>query len=123
MFLFGSKSNFNTLCYELVTQIKEKYPQIRRIYIRAEYPYISESYKTYLLEHYEVTYYPESVIGAKRLVYIKRNFEMIDRSHFCIVYYNKKYNPVKRKSGTKLALDYAIKHNKIIYQFPTSDIN
>jgi uncharacterized phage-like protein YoqJ len=44
-FLFGSKSRFNSLCLELVTEIKEKYPYIKRIYVRAEYPYISENYK------------------------------------------------------------------------------
>ena len=38
-FLFGSKSRFNDLCHELVTAIKEKYPHIKRIYVRAEYPY------------------------------------------------------------------------------------
>ena len=58
-FLFGSKGEFNTLCYEIVTQIKEKYPYLRRIYVRAEYPFISEQYKMYLLENYDDTYYPE----------------------------------------------------------------
>ena len=32
-FLFGSKSRFNSLCLELVTDIKEKYPHIKRILI------------------------------------------------------------------------------------------
>lgn len=36
-FLFGSKSRFNSLCQETVTQIKEKYPHIKRVYVRAEY--------------------------------------------------------------------------------------
>ena len=35
-FLFGSKSQFNSLCLELVTEIKEKYPHIKRVYVRAE---------------------------------------------------------------------------------------
>ena len=47
-FLFGSKSRFNSLCLELVTEIKEKYPHIKRIYVRAEYPDINEHYKNYL---------------------------------------------------------------------------
>ena len=41
-FLFGSKSRFNSLCLELVTEIKEKYPHIKRVYVRAEYPNINE---------------------------------------------------------------------------------
>ena len=30
-FLFGSKSKFNDLCYQIVTNLKEKYNQIKRI--------------------------------------------------------------------------------------------
>ena len=47
-FLFGSKSRFNSLCLDLVTEMKEKHPRIKRVYVRAEYPYISEDYKNYL---------------------------------------------------------------------------
>ena len=50
-FLFGSKSQFNNLCWEIVTQLKEKYPQLRRIYVRAEFSYIDVDYKKYLLEY------------------------------------------------------------------------
>ena len=52
-FLFGSKSRFNNLCQEIVTDIKEKYPHIKRVYLRAEYPNISEQYMNYLLKSYE----------------------------------------------------------------------
>ena len=33
-FLFGSKSRFDSLCYEVVSSLKEKYPHIRRVYVR-----------------------------------------------------------------------------------------
>jgi uncharacterized phage-like protein YoqJ len=118
-FLFGSKSRFNSLCLELVTKTKEKYPHIKRIYVRAEYPYITESYKTYLLKTYEDTYYPEKIINAGKAVYIKRNYEMIDKSHFCIIYYDQPNTPTNRKSGTKIALDYAIKQGKQITVLPS----
>ena len=111
-FLFGSKSCFNSLCYEIVTKLKEKYPHIKRIYVRAEFPYIGEDYKAYLKERYEDTFYPEKLLGAGKAVYVKRNREMIDNSSFCIVYYRETYLPKNRKSGTKLALDYALKMNK-----------
>ena len=113
-FLFGSKSSFNSLCLELVTEVKEKYPHIKRVYVRAEYPYISECYQNYLLESYEDTYYPEKIMNAGRASYVERNYEMIDNSQFCIVYYDKRNVPTTRKSGTEIALDYAIKHSKII---------
>lgn len=116
-FLFGSKSEFNTLCLELVTELKEKYPHIKRIYVRAEYPIIDEAYKTYLLNSYEDTYFPEKLLGAGKAVYIERNFEMIDKSRFCVFYYNPNNIPASRKSGTLSALDYAEKQNKEVILF------
>ena len=117
-FLFGSKSRFDSLCLELVTKLKEKYSHIKRIYVRAEFPVISDNYKDYLLESYEDTYYPEKIIGSGRAAYVERNFEMINQSRFCVVYYDESYAPSKRKSGTKIALAYAIKHQKTILLLP-----
>ena len=117
-FLFGSKSQFDDLCYDIVTNMKKKYPHIKRIFVRAEYPYIDESYKAYLLESYEDTYFPKSVLGAGKASYVKRNCEMIENSCFCIVYYKEDYTPKGRKSGTKIALDYAEKKKKTIIRFP-----
>ena len=113
-FLFGSKSRFNDLCHELVTKIKEKYPHIKRIYVRAEFPYISGSYKEYILKDFEDTYFPDRLIGAGRASYIERNIEMIQNSRFCVVYYDRHHTPSARKSGTKIALDYAVKLQKQI---------
>ena len=97
-----------------MTEIKEKYPHIKRVYVRAEYPYISEHYKNYLLESYEDTYYPEKIMNSGKAAYVERNYEMIDKSHFCIVYYDQQSVLTTRKSGTKIALDYAIKKCKNI---------
>ena len=114
-FLFGSKSRFNSLCLELVTEIKEKYPHIKRIYVRAEYPYISEHYKNYLQESYEDTYYPEQIIGSGKAVYLKRNQEMINESLYFIFYFDEACFPKNRRSGTKSSLDYAIKKRREIF--------
>ncbi len=116
-FLFGSKSRFDSLCLEIVSELKEKYPHIKRVYVRAEFPVINDDYKAYLLESYEDTYYPEKIKGSGRAVYVERNYEMIDRSRFCIVYCDESHAPTRRKSGTKTALDYAIKHKRMIVRF------
>ncbi|MBR6772647.1 MAG: hypothetical protein IKM29_04570 [Clostridia bacterium] len=116
-FLFGSKSCFNELCRKTVSEIKERYPNIRRIYVRAEFPDISESYEKYLLEMYDDTYYPDNIRGSGKAAYVERNFHMIEQSQFCVFYYNVGYAPVKRKSGTKIALDHAVKRNKEIIIF------
>jgi uncharacterized phage-like protein YoqJ len=117
-FLFGSKSRFNDLCLQLVSQLKEKHPHIKRIYVRAEFPHISDDYKSYLLQNYEDTYFPSKAMGAGKTVYIKRNQEMIDKSRFCIIYYHHDCFPTNRKSGTQIALDYAIKQKKKIILLP-----
>ena len=117
-FLFGSKSRFDTLCLELVTKIKQKHPYIKRVYVRAEYENIGEQYNDYLHELYEDSYYPEKVHPGKA-AYVQRNRVMIDKSTYCVVYSNKDYVPKGRKSGTKIALAYAIKKKKEIILFPT----
>ena len=121
--LFGSKSAFDELCLQVVTEFKKKYPHIKRIYVRAEFPYIDESYTEYLLQSYERTYYPERMINAGKAAYVERNCEMIDNSSYCVIYYDENYKPPRRRnskrdvfdyqpsSGTKLAYDYAIKKN------------
>lgn len=63
-FLLGSKSQFDKLSLEVVTELKKKYPHIRQIYVRAEFPYIDEDYTAYLLKRYDHTYYPERMINA-----------------------------------------------------------
>ena len=125
-FLFGSRSEFDDLCLEAVSELKKEYLHIRRIYVRAEYPYIDDDYKAYLLERYEYTYYPEGMKNSGRASYIERNYEMINKSDFCICYYDENYKPPHRQnsrndifdyqsqSGTKIAYDYAIKKCKRI---------
>ncbi len=118
-FLFGSKSRFNSICLELVTELKEKYPHIKRVYVRAEYPYINESYRNYLLENYEDTYYPEKIQGSGKAAYVERNYEMILNSQICVFYYDKDIAPIIRNSGTKIALQYAKSKNKEIIVLET----
>ena len=118
-FLFGSRSKFDELCHIVVTELKEKYPNIKRIYVRSQYPYIGEQYKDYLLKFYDVTIMPTRVERAGKASYVERNQEMINTSDFCVFYYNPSYLPQKRKvtkrdistyqpkSGTRLAWEYA----------------
>ncbi len=120
-FFLGSKSQFNDLCKEILKELKNIYPYINRIYVRAEYQYINDDYKAYLLESCDDTYFPERISGAGKAAYVERNYEMIDKSQYCIVYFNDGYAPPTRKnskrdlfsyqpkSGTKLAYDYAVK--------------
>lgn len=124
-FLFGSRSMFDVMCYQAVTKLRGKYPHIKRVYVRAEFPSIGSDYEKYLLKRYEYTYYPQKIINAGKAAYIERNREMIDNSGFCIFYYDENYIPQKRnskryvtkqktKSGTGIAYEYAKSKNHII---------
>lgn len=113
-FLFGSKSQFDDLCYQTVTRLKERYPAIKRIYVRAEFPHIHSDYISHLLTMYEYTYYPDRILKAGKSVYVQRNYEMIDNSQFCIIYCDENYTPSTTKSGTKIALAYAQIKKRII---------
>ena len=104
----------------MVEKIKEKYPHVKRIYVRADYPDVSGNYENYILEFYDDTYYPEKIVGAGRAAYVERNREMIDKSCFCIVYYDEQCTPKVRKSGTKIALDYAVRKGRNLVIFPYS---
>ena len=130
-FLFGSRSDFDDLCLEVVTEIQKERPGIKRVYVRAEYPYISRDYENYLLESYDATYIPENVIDAGKAAYVERNFHMIDKAGLCIFYYDENYKPPLKpatrgritreqpNSGTKVAYEYATsKRKEILNLFP-----
>lgn len=120
-FLFGSKSKFDDFAHEVVTELKEKYPHIKRIYVRSANQHIPDWYKDCLLERYEDTYFPAHMENAGRASYVERNQEMIKKSNYCICYYDENYLPPRRKnsrrdlfdyqpkSGTKVAYDFAVK--------------
>ncbi len=97
-FLFGSNSQFNDLCHCVISDLKKDFPYLKRIYVRAEFPFIDDDYKAYLLKRYEDTYYPQNIINAGKYVYVERNSEMIDKSRFCVFYYNKTYTPPPKNS-------------------------
>ena len=125
VFYFGSKSQFDDLCHKVTTELKEKYPHIKRVYVRSAFQLIPDWYENSLLEHYEDTYFPEHIENAGKASYVERNQEMINKSDFCVAYYDENYAPPRRnsrrdltdyqpKSGTRLAYDYAVKKGKEI---------
>ena len=125
-FYVGSKSEFDELCREVLAVKKEKYPHVKRIYVRAEYPDISDDYQKYLLKSCDATYFPEKARNSGKAVYVERNLEMIDKSDICVVYFKDDYLPPRRrnsrrdlfdyqpKSGTMLAYKYAVQKKRMI---------
>ena len=139
-FLFGSRSEFNYLCHLIVTELKERFPNIKRIaYTCKNETCIVESEreeweKVYShLEKREVgllgveeEFEHKTKYKSCKASYVERNQAMIDDSDYCVFYYNENYKPEMRKyskqsigfyqpkSGTKLAYDYANKKRKEI---------
>ena len=106
VFYFGSKSEFDDLCHKIVTELKEKYPHIKRIYVRSAFQHIPDWYEDSLLQHYEDTYFPNYMEKAGKASYVERNQEMINQSDYCIVYYDDNYLPPRRKNSRRDLIDY-----------------
>lgn len=125
-FIFGDHSEFNTLCYEIVTELKKEIPQIRRIHYRTDYPDADDYTMQFLLDGYEDSICPTGVAGTGKAVYVKRNQAMIHDSDICVFYFNDEYMPPAHrvsnkaissnqpKSGTRLAYEYAQANGKEI---------
>ena len=113
-FLFGSMSEFDSLSWEIVTEMKETYSSIKRVYVRSAYQYIDKLYEEYLLKFYEESYFPPKLKNAGKYSYVERNYAMIDDSTYWVFYYNESYNVPLKRSGTKIAYNYAVKKKKEI---------
>lgn len=121
-FFFGSGSEFDTLCLHTVTELKVFFPNLKRIYVRSSFKYISTFYEAYLKEIYDKTFFPKEVDNAGRASYVRRNKVMVDLCDKLFVYYDPLYTVIPKrgksqKSGTKIAIEYAKKTNKEIVNF------
>ncbi len=138
VFLFGSNSEFDDLCYEIVSELqKEQKEIIKKAYLcksesafligdRKKYKWIDNLIsKGFSYQEYNQILKPKRVINAGKNAYIIRNEELINDSDYVIFYLDKKYNaPLRKqsketyfyqpKSGTKIAYEYAIKKCKKI---------
>jgi len=131
VFLFGSMSDFYSLCLAVVDELKEKYPHISRVFVRATYPHVEKWYEEYLLKSYDSTFYPIEIANSGRLAYVERNNVRVDRSDYCVFYYDENYYPPRRKeskksltsyqpnSGTRITYEYATRKKKVVFNiFP-----
>ena len=126
-FIFGSRSEFDDLCYDLVTELKEKHPEIKRLNFRCIYEDADDYTMQFLISGYEGSFCPKGVGKAGKAAYVERNEAMIRESDICIFYYDENYTPKKRKissysltdyqpkSGTAIAYKYAQQKKKKIY--------
>ena len=124
-FLFGSRSNFDAFCHNIVTDLQMKYPDIIRVaYLcrneggclvgqgKSEEEWLRRfAHIDVKVQEYEEIKRSDRVDSAGRASYIERNELMINDSDYCVFYIDKN---TKYKSGTLIAFKYAIKARKSI---------
>ena len=114
-FLFGSRSEFDNLCHSVVSELREKYSNIKRIaytcksevcILESEREKWQEIYshfhkeKVYLLA-VEEEYEHKTKYDSGKASYVVRNQAMIIDSDFCVFYYDHNYQPTMRKCSKK----------------------
>lgn len=134
IFNFGSKSNFNNICLELISELKKVHKPIKRIaYLCPNETAFKDEDKVLwgkllsqkLNKNVNILCVDQSkqfpYKTPKKGVYISRNFFMIDNSDYCVFHFenNKKEQRnnllcSNSSSGTSIAYKYAIRKNKKI---------
>ncbi len=125
-FHFGSVSDFNDICYDIVLEMRNEYPDIVRIAYNLNSEVVFKEEERHKYPGRPIRYCDESrmserLIKAGRAAYVERNQDMINDSDICIFYYIEGYkarhNPYhysNNKSGAKIAYEYALSKNKRI---------
>ncbi len=118
IFYFGGFGDFDDLCYQIVTGLKESRPNlcIRRIYCVSQERYLRKPVRYFKRENYDdVIYLCPSFDGWYKSIYF-RNCAMIDESDVVIFYAEAREN-----SGAYKAFQYAKrkKGKQITNLFPT----
>ncbi len=126
-FIFGSHSQFDDLCYEIVSKQRRQSPQIQRVHYCTAYENYTKAGSNTL---YEQEIDCAAALTAGKNAYVVRNQVMIDHSDICVFYYDQNYLPPPRKnhkralvthqphSGTAVAWQYAkARHKHLINLF------
>ena len=128
-FIFGSKSQFDNLCYKIITDLKKtRYPFLCRVaYVtKGQFVVLEEERErfenvlnkisggTVEISAFDRIEYHKILDKSGKASYVERNRLMIDASDYCIFYYDENRRPPHGNSGTALAYAYATKKRKTI---------
>ena len=106
VFYFGGYGDFDALCYQIVSKVKEENPQldIKRVYCVSQERYLRKNTRYFRRDNYDdVIYLIPSFEGWYKSIYF-RNCAMIDASNMIIFYAEEREN-----SGAYKAFKYANK--------------
>lgn len=119
-FYFGGFGDFDDLCYKIVSGLKQKYKDIRRIFCLYDNRHVSfRKRPTWLKneEYEDYVYLEPSFSGWYKRIYF-RNIEMVNISDFIIFYVENSDNSASYK-----ILKYAKSKNKNFLNLAKSDNN
>ena len=119
-FIFGSRSEFDFLCHQIVSNLISIYPTIERVVYtcKSEFGVLKQDKKELeqmfstafkqdiTLCEYEKEIEHKTKFTSGKASYIERNKAMIDASDYCIFYYDENYKPPKRKHSKNDVLEY-----------------
>ena len=120
-FLFGSRSDFDYICWSVVTELREKFFNVKRIKYNAphemaftskaerenfEMLFLKFAHKEAHYTDYEEVIDCEKSFSAGKNAYIMRNQEMIDNSDVCVFYFDENYLPPRRQQAKRHVVDY-----------------
>ena len=127
IFLFGSRSKFDELCHIVVTELKQKYPYIRRVAYLCKHETaclvgagtsLRQKIKNltgrdeYVGEYEEIKK-SDRVNSAGYACYVERNYWIVDESDFSTLYLNFQEGKNGKKSGTYLAYQNLLKKKNV----------
>ena len=109
IFYFGGFGEFDELCYQIITELKIKYPHIKRVFCLTDYKQQTKKPKWLKDEDYEDIVYFELQFNwwYQRIYY--RNLEIINNSDFIVFFVQG-----NRDGGAQKAMKYAISKKKDI---------
>lgn len=104
-FLFGFQTDIDFVCYRILKNIKDKYPNIKLIYLQKGFKnLIKKNYKD-KFKLYDKSYYPKKDACTGELSPFKRHEIYIDNSDYCIFYQRKDDKDIKVFDSSNLPLD------------------
>lgn len=109
IFYFGGFGEFDNLCYKIVTNLKQTYPYIKRVYCLEDEKYLNKlKFNLDYNEYEDYIYLPLNFDWWYTRIYY-RNCSIVDTSDLIIFYIRNTKN-----SGAYKTYKYAIKQHKNI---------
>lgn len=109
IFLFGGRSDFDDLCYDLVTEKRNADPQlkIKRVFCFALENQLRKPPRWFILKEYEALECPTKHFDYWYTAIYYRNLAMIDQSDLILFWVKRREN-----SGAYKTYQYAVKKRK-----------